>query len=31
MTNRTSAAAVLARPAPEPDEIFAKAKLVEKW
>jgi hypothetical protein len=31
MTNRTSAAAVLARPAPAPDEIFAKARLVERW
>jgi hypothetical protein len=31
MTNRTSAAAVLARPAPALDEIFAKAKQVEKW
>ena len=31
MTNRTSAAALLARPAPAPDEIFAKARLVENW
>ncbi|HZU91955.1 MAG TPA: hypothetical protein VE993_22065 [Stellaceae bacterium] len=31
MTNRTSAAAVLARLAPAPDEIFAKAKLIENW
>jgi hypothetical protein len=31
MTNRTSAAAVLARPAPAPDEISAKAKQVEGW
>jgi hypothetical protein len=31
MTNRTSAAAILARLAPAPDEIFAKARRVENW
>src|SRR5487761_82549 len=31
MTNRTSAAAVLARPALAPDEISAKAKQIEEW
>lgn len=31
MTNRTSAAAVLARPAPAPAEISARAKQIEEW
>ncbi|MGH7111739.1 MAG: hypothetical protein ACREFK_15080, partial [Stellaceae bacterium] len=31
MTNRTSAAALLARPAPAPAEISARARRIEEW